>query len=262
MIVEKGFFVSRRRLDCLISYKGIHFRQIKARVKSHGYQIKEKTILDDLTNKHKVCFMVHLAFKVMNTYLWYLDIGCSRHMTGDCTLFKEFESKKGGNVTFGDGSKSEIKGKGIISLPGLLDIANVLCMERLRVNLLSISHICDQDFMALFSKGQCLVLNESGIQPISGIRILDNCYGLVPDAKIVCNNIQMPNENLWHQRMGHARYKQLLIVSKNDAVLGIPKLNKVTNAVCGPCQLGKQTKAPGAQPGMNTWGGQVVTEIY
>ena len=89
------------------------------------------------------------------------------------------------------------------------------------------------------------MLNESGIQPISGIRILDNCYGLVPDAKIVCNNIQMPNENLWHQRMGHARYKQLLIVSKNDAVLGIPKLNKVTNAVCGPCQLGKQTKAPG-----------------
>ena len=106
MIVEKGLFVSRRRLDCLISYKGIHFRWIKARVKSHGYQIKEKTILDDLTNKHKVCFMVHLAFKVMNTYLWYLDIGCSRHMTGDCTLFKEFESKKGGNVTFGDGSKS------------------------------------------------------------------------------------------------------------------------------------------------------------
>ena len=108
MIIKKGLFVSRRRLGCLklFVYKRIRLRKIKARVKSCGYQIKEKTILDDLTNKHKVCFMVHLAFKVMNTYLWYLDIGCSRHMTGDCTLFKEFESKKGGNVTFGDGSKS------------------------------------------------------------------------------------------------------------------------------------------------------------
>ncbi|XP_075664696.1 uncharacterized protein LOC142634281 [Castanea sativa] len=68
-------------------------------------------------------------------------------MTGDRSLFKVFESKKGGNVTFDDGSKSQIKGKGTISLLGLLDIANVLYVEGLRVNLLSISQICDQDFM-------------------------------------------------------------------------------------------------------------------
>ena len=111
MILEKCLFMSRRRLGCLnlFSYKGIRLRKIKARVKSHDYQIKEKTILDDLTNNHKVCFMMHSALKVMNTRLWYIDSGCSRHMTGDHTLFKEFESKKGGNVTFGDGSKSQIK---------------------------------------------------------------------------------------------------------------------------------------------------------
>ena len=57
----------------------------------------------------------------------------------DRSLFKVFESKKGGNVTFGDGSKSQIKGKGIISLLGLPDITNVLYVEGLRVNLLSIS---------------------------------------------------------------------------------------------------------------------------
>ena len=60
-------------------------------------------------------------------------------MTGDQSLFKVFKSKKGGNVTFGDGSKSQIKEKGIISLPGLPDIANVLYIEGLRINLLSIS---------------------------------------------------------------------------------------------------------------------------
>ena len=98
----------------------------------------------DMTNKHEICFMMHYAFKLMNTCLWYLDSGCSRDMTGDCTLFKNFESKKGGNVTFGDGRKSQIKGKGIISLLGPPDIANVLYVEGLRVNLLSISQICDK----------------------------------------------------------------------------------------------------------------------
>ena len=82
-------------------------------------------------------------------------------MIGDQSLFKVFESKKGGNITFGDTSKSQIKGKGIISLPKLSDIAKVLYVEGLRVNLLSISQICDQDFMVLFSKGKCLVMNES-----------------------------------------------------------------------------------------------------
>ena len=151
--------------------------------------MKEKTIPTDLSGKHEVCFMMKFAFKVMDTCLWYLDSGCSRHKTGDHSLFKVFESKKCGNVTFGDGSKSQIKGKGTISLLGLLDIANVLYVEGLRVNLLSISQICDQDFMVLFLKGKCLVLNESGKKLISGVHTLDNCYGLVPDVDIVCNSI-------------------------------------------------------------------------
>ena len=79
--------------------------------------------------------MMKFAFKVMDTCLWYFDSGCSRHMTRNQSLFKVFESKKCGNVTFGDGSTSQIKGKGIISLPGLPDIANVLYIEGLRVNL-------------------------------------------------------------------------------------------------------------------------------
>ena len=119
----------------------------------------------------------------------------------------------------------------------------MLYVEGLRVNLLSMSQICDQDFMVLFSKGKCLVLNESGKKLISGVRTLDNCYGLVPDANIMCNSIHFPNEEQWHQRMGHAGYKHLSIVFKHESVLGIPKLSRVSNVVCGLCQLGKQTKA-------------------
>ena len=97
--------------------------------------------------------------------------------------------------------------------------------------------------MVLFSKGKCLVMNESGKKLISGVRTLDICYGLVPDVDIVCNSICLPNEDLWHQQMGHATYKHLSIVSKHESVMGIPKLSRLSNVVCGPCQLGKQTKA-------------------
>ena len=97
--------------------------------------------------------------------------------------------------------------------------------------------------MVLFSKGKCLVMDEFGKKLISGLCTLDNYYGLVPDADIVCNSICLPNEDLWHQRMGYASYKHLSIVSKHESVLGIPKLSRMSNVVCGPCQFGKQTKA-------------------
>ena len=107
------------------------------------------------------------------------------------------------------------------------------------MNILSISQIRDQDFMVLFLKGKYLVMDESGKKLINGVRTLDNCYKLVPNANIVCNSIHLPNEDLWHQRMGRASYKHLSIVSKHESVLGIPKLSRMSNVVCGPCQLGK-----------------------
>ena len=68
--------------------------------------MRESTTPTNLSSKHEACLMMKFAFKVMDTCLWYLDSGCSRHKSGDRSLFKVFESKKGGNVTFGDESKS------------------------------------------------------------------------------------------------------------------------------------------------------------
>ena len=64
------------------------------------------------------------------------------------------------------------------------------------MNLLSISQICDQNFMVLFSNGKCLVMDEFGKKLISGVCTLDNCYGLVRNVDIVYNSIRLPNEDL------------------------------------------------------------------
>ena len=140
-IVDKGLSVTRKKLDCLKMKigKGVCLKRLNFKDFVHKWQMREETIPANLSSKHEVCFMIKSAFKVMDTCLWYLDSGCSRHMTRDRSLFKVFEFKKDGNVIFSDGTKSQIKGKGAISLAGLLDIVNVLYVEGLRVNLLSIS---------------------------------------------------------------------------------------------------------------------------
>ena len=58
-------------------------------------------------------FLCHTTLKVFNSCLWYLNAGCSRHMTGDKSLFTTLKEKEDGYVTFGDGSYSEVLGKGV-----------------------------------------------------------------------------------------------------------------------------------------------------
>ena len=88
-----------------------------------------------------VCLFVHTALKVFNSCLWYLDSGCLRHMTGDKSLFKSLKEKEDVYVTFGDGSHSQVLGKGTIDIPGLPLLTDILYIKGLKANLLSITQI-------------------------------------------------------------------------------------------------------------------------
>ena len=108
MTIGKDLRLTKKKLDCLRMklYKGVRLKRVKVKGLIDRRQMRESTILTDLSSRHEVCFMMKSTFKVMDMCLWYLDNGYLRHMIGDRSLFKIFESKKGGNVTFGDGSKS------------------------------------------------------------------------------------------------------------------------------------------------------------
>jgi hypothetical protein len=47
---------------------------------------------------------------------------------------------------------------------------------------------------------------------------------------------------LWHRRMGHIYFDNLVKVSEREAVREMPQITKPTNMFCKHCQQGKQTK--------------------
>ena len=71
-------------------------------------------------------------------------------MTGDESLFQELDRQKSGNVSFGDNSKGIIRGIGTIGNNSHTQIKNVLLIENLKFNLLSISQLCDKGFRVCF----------------------------------------------------------------------------------------------------------------
>jgi hypothetical protein len=76
---------------------------------------------------------------------WYIDSGCSKHMTGDQSKFLKLNKKGKGKVTFGDNMSAMILGKGTVSLGNnKTKEEDVLLVENLKPNLLSVSQTCDQ----------------------------------------------------------------------------------------------------------------------
>jgi len=193
-----------------------------------------------------LCLVFHTAMKILDTYLWYLDSGCSKHMKGDKSLLKEVQMGKGGRITYGDGSQSKVISKGIIDTPGLGTSQEALYVERLKANLLSISQFCDNDLVVQFSKKECNIFDSNGRWLMRGERTADNCYGLpglTTDPQIFCNKATIDDSELWHQRLGHLNFSDMLKIAGKDVVKGLPKMEKTEKEICGSCQLGKQTRA-------------------
>ena len=90
-------------------------------------------------DKNYLCYTALTALKAHDSCLWYLDSGCSRHMTRNKGLFKTLFERKIGIVTFGDGSKSVVRGIGTVDIPRLPVFEDVWYVDGLKANLLSIS---------------------------------------------------------------------------------------------------------------------------
>ena len=158
-------------------------------------------------DENYLCYTALIALKARDSCLWYLDSGCSKHMTRNKALFKTLFEGKIVIVTFGDGSKSVIRGIGTVDIPGLPVFEDVWYVDGLKANLLSISQICDNGLNVLFTKYECEILGGGGDCMCISVRTADNCYGIISSISNKCFSAKINQVDLWHQRLGHASYK-------------------------------------------------------
>ena len=82
-----------------------------------------------------------------------LDSGFTQHMTGDPRMFNSInENRSNGidSITFGNNDKCKVKGLGKIAISNDMSIFNVLLVESLNFNLLSVAQLCDLGFKCIF----------------------------------------------------------------------------------------------------------------
>ena len=87
-------------------------------------------------------------------------------MTGDKTKFCLLTEGEGGQVTFGGNSKGKIIGSGKVGKNSSSCIDDVMLVNELANNLLSISQLCDKGHKVIFDSQACIIfeLNSESVK--------------------------------------------------------------------------------------------------
>ncbi|GJT37496.1 hypothetical protein Tco_0937361 [Tanacetum coccineum] len=115
--------------------------------------------------------------KVFQIVLWYLDSGCSKHITGDRSQLTNFVHKFLGTVKFDNDQIAKIMGYGDYQI-GNITILRVYYVEGLGQNLFFVGQFCDSDLEVAFRKHTCFVCNLEGVDLLSGSQEI-NLYTLL-----------------------------------------------------------------------------------
>ena len=147
-------------------------------------------------------------------------------------------------IVFGDSDKGEVLGLGNISISNDQSISNILLVDSLSYNLLSVSQLCETGYNCLFTNEGVQILRRVD----SSIAFTDRLKGklylidftmtkVTPEACLVAKSDM---GWLWHRRLAHVGMRNLAKLLKGEHILGLTNVVFEKDRVCGACQAGKQ----------------------
>nr|GFC84884.1 retrovirus-related Pol polyprotein from transposon TNT 1-94 [Tanacetum cinerariifolium] len=117
-------------------------------------------------------------------------------------------------------------------------------VEGMNHNLFSVGQFCDADLEVAFRKSTCYIRDLKGNDLLTGSRGT-NLYSIIlqdtncPNPICLMAKATSSQAWLWHRRLSHLNFDTINLLSKNDIVVGLPKLKFVKDHLCSSCELGK-----------------------
>nr|GEW10870.1 hypothetical protein [Tanacetum cinerariifolium] len=149
----------------------------------------------------------NVKLNIMEIILFIIDSVCSKHMTRNLKLLINFVEKFLGMVKFRDYQIAPILGYG--------DLKSTCYIRNLKRNDL---------------------LTGSRITDLYSITLQDTTS---PNPIYLMAKATSSQAWLWHRHLSHLNFDTINLLSKNDIVIGLPKLKFVKDHLCSACELGK-----------------------
>ncbi|GJW58596.1 integrase, catalytic region, zinc finger, CCHC-type containing protein [Tanacetum coccineum] len=182
----------------------------------------KKVVVSPINNVKKV------RSKIIQIIHWYLDSGCSKHMTGNCSQLMNFVSKFLGTVRFWNDQIVRIMGYDDYQLRNAV-ILRVYYVEGLGQNLFFVGQFYDADIEVAFQKNTYFICNLEGVDLLSVSRDT-NLYTLSLDDMLKSSPICLLSKAsktkswLWHCRLSYLNFSTLNRLAKDGLAQGIPRL--------------------------------------
>nr|GFA25055.1 Gag-Pol polyprotein [Tanacetum cinerariifolium] len=164
-------------------------------------------------------------------------------MTGNLKLLINIVEKFLGTVKFRNDQIAPILGYEDL-VQGAITIKRFYYVEGLNHNLFSVGQFCDADLEVAFRKSACFIRDLKGNDLLSGSRRTD-LYSITlqdtnsPNPICLVAKATSSQSWLWHHRLSHLNFDTINLLSKNEIMVGLPKVKFVKDHLCSSCELGE-----------------------
>ncbi|XP_076923351.1 uncharacterized protein LOC143585448 [Bidens hawaiensis] len=164
------------------------------------------------------CALMALNDEANNkSHIWFIDSGCSNHMTGLKAIFTDLDETFKMGVQLGDKKRLNVEGRGTVKIQtGHNDhrlLEDVYFAPKLEYNLLSVAQLMKKGYSILFDDGKCLVKNKATGKNVMEISAASNNM-FVFNTKCLIASEDMSSKydsesRKWHNRYAHLKFESL-----------------------------------------------------
>ncbi|XP_014511620.1 uncharacterized protein LOC106770320 [Vigna radiata var. radiata] len=164
--------------------------------------------------------------------IWYVDSGCSNHMTYNRNWLMNLDESKKSKVRVADNSTLKVEGSGTVKVKRKngqhATLENVLFVPEMKCNLLSVGQLTEKGYtvimggdaqMEVYDKGKNLILKCAR----SGNRTFQVRLDVV-EALQCLSSVKEDETWKWHLRFGHLNFKDLQQLSSKEMVSELPNI--------------------------------------
>jgi hypothetical protein len=227
-VEEKGGRVRGRRS---ISGRGIfHYSYCNkyGHLESYCFKKKRDTSQANFSKEEgeisQTLFLTSNFLEDKDDFTWYLDSGCSNHMTGNKIQFVKLDEIVKGKVNFGNDKEVDIMGKGTLAIKvnsgGVMYVQDTLFVLGLRHNLISIGYLNSKNYETIFEGRVCMSFSNTALVvevPMAKNRM----FLMIMESNVSCLKASVYVSWIWHKRLGNLNFGSLSMHQKKNLVRGL-----------------------------------------
>ena len=180
---------------------------------------------------------------------WVVDSGCTSHMTGSRSLVTDLTPNSSNvTVTYGDKNVSQVLGLGKVVVTPDVSLVNVMLVETLGYNLLSVSQLCLLGFSVFFDAHTVILLWSKSLKVAfvgheeGGLHVVD--FSRKTTTAAICLYSKADSGWLWHRRLAHVNMRTLQTLHSKGHILRLKDVSFCKDGVCRACIEGKMHEVP------------------